>query len=82
MLTRGSQKTNKLHENFPCQLAFNELHESSTSTVKDLEGSFGFQLWELWRKENHCNRDDRILKWDAALQDVSGRKALRFLEDR
>ncbi|CAF1991299.1 unnamed protein product [Brassica oleracea var. botrytis] len=56
-------------------------YKLKTSTVKDLEGSFGFQLWELWRKENHCNRDDRILKWDAALQDVSGRKALRFLED-
>lgn len=53
-----------------------------TSIVKNLEGSFGLQLWELWRKENHCNRDDRILKWDAALQDVSSKKALRFLENR
>ncbi|CAN6875094.1 unnamed protein product [Brassica oleracea var. botrytis] len=51
------------------------------SIVKKLKGSFGLQLWKLWRKENHCNRDDRILKWDAALQDVSGKKAMRYLEN-
>ncbi|CAH8333561.1 unnamed protein product [Eruca vesicaria subsp. sativa] len=56
-------------------------YKLKTSTVRNLEGSFGLQLWELWRKENHCKRDDRILKWDAALQDVSSKKALRFLEN-
>ncbi|KAL0693474.1 hypothetical protein Bca4012_060654 [Brassica carinata] len=42
-------------------------------TVKELDGDFGLQLWDLWKKEG---RDDRILKWDAALQDVRGKKAL------
>lgn len=37
------------------------------NTVKDLNGDFGVKLWDLWRKNG---RDDRILKWDAALQDV------------
>ncbi|CAN8267458.1 unnamed protein product [Cochlearia groenlandica] len=46
--------------------------------VKDLEGSFGLQLWELWKKKG---RDDRILKWDAALQDVRGRAALVLEEN-
>ncbi|KAG2301819.1 hypothetical protein Bca52824_030470 [Brassica carinata] len=48
-----------------------------TSTVKKLEGNFGLQLWNLWRTK----RDERILKWDAALQDVRGRQALRLEEN-
>lgn len=44
-------------------------------TVKGLDGDFGVQLWNLWRKEGR-NRDDRILKWDAALQGVSCRQVL------
>ncbi|CAL9241825.1 unnamed protein product [Arabidopsis halleri] len=37
------------------------------TTVKELDGDFGVKLWDLWRKDG---RDNRILKWDAALQDV------------
>ncbi|ESQ39631.1 hypothetical protein EUTSA_v10000751mg [Eutrema salsugineum] len=42
-------------------------------TVKKLDGEFGVQLWNLWRK---VGRDDRILKWDAALQGVAKKIAL------
>uniref|UniRef100_A0A1J3II94 ADP-ribosyl cyclase/cyclic ADP-ribose hydrolase n=2 Tax=Noccaea caerulescens TaxID=107243 RepID=A0A1J3II94_NOCCA len=42
-------------------------------TVKELDGDFGLHLWNLWKKKG---RDDRILKWDAALQDVRGKAAL------
>ncbi|CAA7057313.1 unnamed protein product [Microthlaspi erraticum] len=42
-------------------------------TVKQLDGNFGLQLWDLWKKKG---RDDRILKWDAALQGVRSKKAL------
>ncbi|XP_010494630.1 PREDICTED: protein PHLOEM PROTEIN 2-LIKE A8-like [Camelina sativa] len=44
-------------------------------TVKGLDGDFGIQLWNLWRKEGR-NRDDRILKWDAALQGVTSKFGL------
>lgn len=57
-------------------------YKLKTSMVHDLDGNFGLQLWHLWRKTDHKNRDDRILKWDAALQQVGGKKALRFEENR
>ncbi|XP_010481606.1 PREDICTED: disease resistance-like protein CSA1 isoform X2 [Camelina sativa] len=44
-------------------------------TVKGLDGDFGIQLWDLWRKTGR-NRDDRILKWDAALQGVTSKFGL------
>ncbi|EOA14996.1 hypothetical protein CARUB_v10028345mg [Capsella rubella] len=44
------------------------------STVKGLDGDFGIQLWNLWRKKE--GRDDRILKWDAALQGVTSKFGL------
>ncbi|CAH2046351.1 unnamed protein product [Thlaspi arvense] len=54
----------------------------NTSIVKNLEGDFGLQLWNLWRQEDHrYKRDDRILKWDAALQDAAGKTALRYTEN-
>uniref|UniRef100_A0A1J3DJC2 Protein PHLOEM PROTEIN 2-LIKE A8 n=1 Tax=Noccaea caerulescens TaxID=107243 RepID=A0A1J3DJC2_NOCCA len=48
-------------------------------TVKELDGDFGLHLWNLWKKKG---RDDRILKWDAALQDVRGKAALILDEHR
>ncbi|EOA22234.1 hypothetical protein CARUB_v10002826mg, partial [Capsella rubella] len=36
-------------------------------TVQSLDGEFGIKLWNSWRD---AGRDDRIGKWDAALQDV------------
>ncbi|VVB08002.1 unnamed protein product [Arabis nemorensis] len=57
-------------------------YKLKTSMVHKLDGDFGLQLWNMWRTKDHNDRDDRILKWDAALQDVGGKKALRYEESR
>lgn len=56
-------------------------YKLDTSIVKGLEGDFGVNLLNLWRTPGGV-RDDRILKWDAALQDVRSRAALIFEESR
>lgn len=47
------------------------------STVAELDGDFGRHLWNLWRLPGRGrDRDNRIVKWNEALNDLLSRKAL------
>lgn len=47
------------------------------SIVKKLEGDFGVNLLNVWREPGGV-RDNRIVKWNAALQDMLSRTALIY----
>ncbi|ESQ39635.1 hypothetical protein EUTSA_v10000747mg [Eutrema salsugineum] len=56
-------------------------YKLETSTVRELTGKFGLNLWDLWRVPGHDrNRDNRIVKWNEALENVLGKKALILTE--
>ncbi|KAF8117269.1 hypothetical protein N665_0012s0269 [Sinapis alba] len=55
------------------------LYKIKTSIVKELEGHFGVNLLNVWRKPDYV-RDNRIVEWDAALQDMLTRKVLIYDE--
>ncbi|CAH8278240.1 unnamed protein product [Arabidopsis lyrata] len=54
-------------------------YKLDTSIVKGLDGDFGVNLWKLWTKPGGV-RDDRIVKWNAALQDARNKTALILKE--
>ncbi|CAN8246049.1 unnamed protein product [Cochlearia groenlandica] len=56
-------------------------YKLKTSTVAKLEGKFGTNLWNLWRLPGRGrDRDNRIVKWNEALEDVLSKNALILLE--
>ncbi|CAH2046349.1 unnamed protein product [Thlaspi arvense] len=58
------------------------LYKLNVSTVTELDGDFGLKLWNLWRLPGrNRHRDNRIVKWSEALEDVLSRKALIFPEN-
>lgn len=68
--TKGEGCNNKL-------LVIPIFYKLKISTVAELDGDFGRNLWDLWRLPS-CgrDRDNRIVKWNEALQDVLSRNAL------
>lgn len=50
-------------------------YKLDTSVVENLESEFGVKLWNVWR---NGVRDDRIVRWNAALQDMLSRAALIY----
>ncbi|KAH0899056.1 hypothetical protein HID58_048624 [Brassica napus] len=52
-------------------------YKLSTSIVDKLEGEFGVNLLNVWREPGGA-RDSRIVKWNAALQDMLSRAALIY----
>ncbi|VVB08005.1 unnamed protein product [Arabis nemorensis] len=56
-------------------------YKLKTSTVAELDGDFGLNLWNLWRLPGPGrDRDNRIVKWNEALEDVLSKKALIWAE--
>lgn len=56
-------------------------YKLETSTVAELDGDFGLNLWNLWRLPGPGrDRDNRIVKWNEALKDVLSKKALILAE--
>ncbi|WZY78158.1 hypothetical protein YC2023_024542 [Brassica napus] len=53
-------------------------YKVSTSIVDKLEGEFGVNLLNEWRRQPGGARDSRIVKWNAALQDMLSRAALIY----
>ncbi|KAG7532637.1 Toll/interleukin-1 receptor homology (TIR) domain [Arabidopsis thaliana x Arabidopsis arenosa] len=68
--TKGEGCNNKL-------LVIPIFYKLKISTVAELDGDFGRNLWDLWRLPGRGrDRDNRIVKWNEALQDVLSRNAL------
>ncbi|CAN8258027.1 unnamed protein product [Cochlearia groenlandica] len=55
-------------------------YKIDSSIVRGLEGEFGIKLFNTWRMRS-CDRDDRIVQWNAALQDVLSNAGLVFKEN-
>ncbi|CAN7124381.1 unnamed protein product [Brassica rapa subsp. narinosa] len=53
-------------------------YKVSTSIVDKLEGEFGVNLLNVRRRQPGGARDSRIVKWNAALQDMLSRAALIY----